>query len=203
MEKERVLKAKHKRIAEYHVLNPEESQGACYRTQYKGIKNKTSRERASRLFARQDFKDYCETLRQAGGEIARVNILNKVNQMIKDPQGLEAIELLGNVLTNMYISATDPTASTPDVVIEGQGRGITQARRIERLLNETEKHRARVDFARTINDRAKLEHEEVAPVTVNINSRAGEAPTVDRDAYFASLDGKESADHDDSESSND
>lgn len=181
------LKAKHKRVAQYHIANPEASIGECYRSEYEDTTKASARRRGSILFKREDFRLYCETLRMAATALTTASpYFAKLRQAITDPSGQDAIDIVAEMAAGA-LSEVLEGGTTTEVVNVGIGKGHTEPQLVERPLNHNEIMAARKFVTSTSQTFAK-EQIKTAPVVVNYISKERETPEHDKDAFLKELD---------------
>lgn len=181
------LKATHKRVAEYHVANPEASQGECYREYYPDTTKASARRRSSALFKREDFRLYCETVRMAATAIATASpYFAKLRAAITDPSGMDAIDIVAEMAAGALTEVLEG-GTTQEIVNVGIGKGHTEPQLVERPLNHNEIMSARKFVTATSQTFAK-EQIKTAPVIVNYISKDKEKPEHEKDAFLKDLD---------------
>ena len=187
------LKAKHKRVAQYHVANPEASQGECYRSEYPDTTKASARRRGCALFARDDFRLYCETLRMAATALTTASpYFAKLRSAITDPSGMDAIDIVAEMAAGALTEVLEG-GTTHEIVNVGIGKGHTEPELVERPLNHNEIMAARKFVTATSQTFAK-EQIKTAPVIVNYISKEKEKPEHDKDAFLKDLDLEETDD---------
>lgn len=166
------LKPQHRAIAAFHVKHPEASQADCYWSSYPNVKRVSAERSGTRLFQRDDFRRYCDTLRAAAASLATESIAQaRLRQAITDPSSEEAISVLAEMAVVAY-ETLNPDYQTPDYAIVGYGKGFTEVQRFDRPLNHTE----RLSAARFVRDTTQVNKKDATPTATVVIQRLDTKP---------------------------
>jgi len=166
------LKPKHRRIAAFHVKHPEASQADCYWSEYPNAKRASANQRGNKVFQRDDFKAYCQTLRNAAASLAQESIAQaKLRNAIIDPTSEDAISVLAEMAVVAY-ETLDENYKTPDFAVVGYGKGLTEVQRFDRPLNHTE----RLSAARFVRDTTQVNKKDAVPTATVVIQRLDTKP---------------------------
>nr|DAH67940.1 MAG TPA: hypothetical protein [Caudoviricetes sp.] len=165
METHKPLLEKEKRVAEYHVAHPDARRAECYQQIYRNAKRKTAREKASRLWKREEFKQYVADIALAATAIkAATTKSDRIFEALMNPRSALAIREIAH-----HVAALEDTldhGTTPDLVIEGSGKGFTEAREIVRHLTKAEDLSIRRQVINTYQMASKIERDDLKPNAV-------------------------------------
>lgn len=172
MDEYKPLNDKEKRIAEYHIAHPEAMRSECYRESYPNCTRKSARQRASLLFRRPEFKEYVADMQLAAAAVKKATSKHdRIFDALMNPRSALAIQELAT-----HLEAIDDMlekGKTKDLVIEGTGKGFTEARQIERDMTNAERLALHKTAIGTYNSAAKLVIEDNKPkATVIFNTIA-------------------------------
>lgn len=197
METLKELTDKEKRVAEYHVAHPDERRAECIQQIYRNAKRKTAREMASKLWKREEFKEYVADMQLAATAIKKATSKHdRIFDALMNPRSALAIQELAT-----HLEAIDnmlESGRTPDLVIEGTGKGFTEARQIERDMTNAERLALHKTAIGTYNSAAKLVIEDNKPkntIVFNTVADMSQVKGVSDDDILAELNADDSADN--------
>lgn len=197
MDEYKPLNDKEKRIAEYHIAHPEAMRSECYRESYPNCTKKSARQRASLLFRRPEFKEYVADMQLAAAAVKKATSKHdRIFDALMNPRSALAIQELAT-----HLEAIDDmleSGKTPDLVIEGTGKGFTEARQIERDMTNAERLALHKTAIGTYNSAAKLVIEDNKPkntIVFNTVADMSQVKGVSDDDILAELNADDSADN--------
>lgn len=168
----KTLTNKNKQVAIKSLEHPELNRTDCYMAVYKKCTRANAASRASELWKNKMFLRYLANCKAAAAEELaaeggpNAEIYDELAEALADPKGKAAARVLLSVLRPAHETATGKSR-TVEVVIEGTGKGESEARLITRPNNAAEKLSAGKFVADTLTKLGK----EATPIATTIYLR--------------------------------